>query len=134
MTKLWLTILILVAIAVPVLAHHSFAVEYDRNKFITLKGVVTELDWRNPHIYFFLDVKGADGKVVNWKIEGYPPNMAVRRGFKRDSMKVGDAVTVTGWQAHNGASRAHSREVTWADGRKAETGPPAGTGGPPVQN
>jgi hypothetical protein len=113
-------------------AHHSFAAEYDVNKPVTLKGVITEIDWRNPHIYYFLDVKDASGNIIKWKLEGYPPNMFVRRGTSRKEFfsKVGAETTVTGWLARDGSNLAHSREATFNDGRKIETGPPAGTGGP----
>ena|SRR5687767_1086555 len=127
--------IILFAAALPVLAHHSFAAEYDGSKPITLKGILKEVDWRNPHIYYHLEVKDDSGKVVKWMIEGYPPNMLVRRpeGWTRDKVlaKIGDQVTVTGWAARAGGPAAHSRTFTFSDGSKMEAGPPAGTGGPP---
>jgi hypothetical protein len=73
-----------------VLAHHSFAAEYD-SKEVTLTGVITKVEWTNPHIYFYIDVKDASGNVVNWAVEGYPPNTLKRTGFTRDDLKVGDA-------------------------------------------
>jgi hypothetical protein len=115
---------------VPVWAHHSFAAEYDGDKPVTLKGVVTKIDWENPHFHFYLDVADAKGAVEHWKLEGYPPNMLVRQGWKRDdTLKVGDTVSVFAWQARDGSKLAHSREITWADGKKMQSGPPAGTGG-----
>jgi hypothetical protein len=111
-------------------AHHSFAAEYDGDKPVTLSGVVARVDWQNPHIYFYLDVKNDKGVVTQWKVEGYPPNMLVRQGWKRDvTMKVGDSITVSGWSARNGVPQAAGREVTFADGKKLNCGPPAGTGG-----
>src|SRR6478672_1930564 len=78
------------------LAHHSFAAQYDRNKPATLTGPVTKLDWINPHARFFLDVKDASGKVVNWEVELAPPAMLIRRGWTRNDLKVGENVTVNG--------------------------------------
>ena len=115
--------------ALPALAHHSFGAEYDANQPITLSGVITKIQWSNPHSYFFLDVKDAKGNVANWKFEGYPPNVLYRTGWKRDvTMKAGDTITEFGWRARDGTNWAHSREVTFADGKKLFFGPPAGTG------
>jgi len=116
--------------AAPAFAHHSFAAEYDGEKPITLKGVVTKVEWENPHMHFYLNVTDDKGKVEEWKFEGFPPNMLVRQGWKRDvTLKQGDTVTVFAWKARNGANLAHSREITLADGKKIFSGPPAGTGG-----
>jgi hypothetical protein len=115
--------------AIPLLAHHSFGAEYDANKPITVTGVVTKVDWTNPHSYFYLDVKDDRGTVANWKFEGYPPGVLYRTGWKRQvTMKPGDTVKVFGWQARDGTRWGHSREVTFADGKKLYFGPPAGTG------
>ena len=112
----------------PLLAHHSFGAEYDANKPVTLTGVLTKMEWTNPHSHLFVDVT-AGGKVVNWKFEGYPPNVLSRTGWSRTStLKVGDRITVTGWQARDGTAWAHAREITFADGKKLFFGPPAGTG------
>ena len=120
----------LLVAAVPVSAHHSFAAEYDADKPVTLSGVVVKIDWTNPHIHFYLEVKDGTGTVTQWKLEGYPPNMLVRQGWKRDAtMKVGDTVKVFGWRARLNPTQAASRNVTFADGTKLNSGPPAGTGG-----
>jgi hypothetical protein len=111
-------------------AHHSFAAEYDGTKPVTVTGTVAKIDWTNPHIHFYVDVKDDAGAVTQWKFEGYPPNMLVRQGWKRDvTMKPGDIVTVFGWRARTDPNLGASREVTFADGSKLASGPPAGTGG-----
>ena len=116
-------------VATALLAHHSFGAEYDATKPVTLTGVITKIDWTNPHSYFFIDVKDEKGNVANWKLEGYPPSVLSRTGWKKDvTMKVGDTVTVFGWHARDGSNWAHSRQVTFADGKKLFFGPPAGTG------
>ena len=111
-------------------AHHSFAAQYDGTRAITLTGTVVSVEWTNPHMHFSIDVKDAGGTATRWRFEGYPPNMLVRQGWKRDvTLKPGDVVTVFAWQARIEPNLAMSREVTFADGRKMTSGPPAGTGG-----
>jgi hypothetical protein len=122
----------------PLLAHHSFGAEYDADRPITLTGTVTKIEWTNPHSYLFLDVTDDRGMVTSWKFEGYPPTALYRTGWKRDvTMKPGDRVTVFGWRSRDDTNLAHSREITFADGRKLFFGPPAGTGDggstPPVK-
>ena len=115
----------LVLAALPMLAHHSFAAEYDSGAPVTLTGVITKVEWTNPHSYFYMDVKGEDGTVVNWGIEGYPPNTLRRTGFTRNLIKEGDKVTITGWRARDNAARMAAREVTLPDGKKVYFGPNA---------
>ena len=110
-------------------AHHSFGAEFDANKPITLTGVVTKVEWTNPHSHFSLAVKDEKGRTVTWVLTGYTVNALYRTGWKKDvTMKVGDTVSIFGWRARDGSNFAHAREVTFADGKKLFYGPPAGTG------
>ena len=130
MTRQLLAVLSLVSFfAAPLFAHHSFGAEYDSSKPITLTGVLTKIEWMNPHCFIYIDVKDDKGNVANWKLEGYPPNVLYRNGWKKDTtMKAGDRITVTGWRSRDGSNWAHSREITLSSGQKMIFGPPAGTG------
>ena len=119
----------LVSLTIPLSAHHSFGAEYDATKPITVSGVITKIEWTNPHSFIFLDVKDDKGNVANWRVEGYPPGVLYRTGWKKDTtMKPGDTITVFGWRSRDGTNWAHSREVTFPSGKKLFFGPPAGTG------
>jgi len=109
----------------PLSAHHSFAAEYDGKKPIHLEGVVTRIDWENPHVYIYLDVKDEAGHVVNWALEGHPPNTLRRTGWTKGALKVGDAISVTGWRSKDDSDRIAGREVTLPDGKKLFLGPPS---------
>ena len=93
------------------IAHHSFAAEFDASRAVTLKGVVTKIEWQNPHTYFYLDVSAADGKVVNWGMEMGSPNGLMRQGWTRNTLKIGDSVTVEGSQAKDGTNVGNARVV-----------------------
>ena len=118
----------------PVLhAHHSFGVAFDATKTVMLTGVITKIAWTNPHTHVWVDVKSPDGNVVSWTLEGYPPNVLERTGWRKDvTIKVGDTLTFFGWRARDGSPYAHLREATLADGKKLFFGPPAGTGEGPA--
>jgi hypothetical protein len=102
----------------PLAAHHSFAAEYDSTKKIELKGVVTKFEWMNPHAHFYVDVTDKDGKVANWNLELASPNMLVRNGWRRTSLKEGDQVVVVASQAKDATNTASVETVTLPDGRK----------------
>jgi len=110
----------------PILAHHSFASEYDSDKPVELKGVVTRVEWLNPHARFYIDVKDEKGQVTNWNLELASPNVLVRNGWKRTSLQVGDRVTVNGSLAKDGSKMANAREVVLPDGRKVFAGSTGG--------
>src|SRR5271163_5019325 len=99
-------------------AHHAFAAEFDVNRPIKLRGIVTKMDWINPHSWIHLDVKGSDGKVVSWMIEGGSPNALLRRGFTKNSLPAGTEIVIEGYQAKDGTNRANGRDITFADGKR----------------
>ena len=114
-------------------AHHAAAAKYDENKPITLKGTVTKLEWLNPHVYFYIDVKDSSGKTVNWAVETAPPNVLYRRGWTKESLKVGDIVTVEGYlPREDGLHHVNGRTATLADGRRIFSGSGDGLPGGPV--
>jgi uncharacterized protein DUF6152 len=108
---------------VPAWGHHSFAAEYDSQQLITLKGVITQVDWTNPHIYIHLDVKDASGHVTNWAVEGYPPNTLKRTGFAKSLLNAGTEVTITAYKAKDATNTGAAREIIFADGSKKFAGP-----------
>jgi hypothetical protein len=113
----------------PLLAHHSFEAEYDRNKVIQVKGTVTRLNWMNPHARFYVDVTDESGKVTNWNFELGSPNVLKRQGWLRDTLKPGDVVTVEGYLAKDGTKNfANARRVVLADGRSVFAGSSADGG------
>jgi hypothetical protein len=116
-----LTAALLLLAAVPIIAHHSLDAEFDRTKPVTVTGTVTKVEWMNPHIWFYLDVKSADGKMEKWQFEGGPPNALKRAGWNRNSLKEGDVVTVEGIMAkvaQPGVNTGNTSAVRLADGRR----------------
>ena len=99
-------------------AHHSFAAEFDSKKQVKLEGVVTKVEWTNPHVWIYLNVKDASGKVTNWGAEMGPPHLLQGQGWTRTSMKIGDSIVVQGSLAKNGSKRLNARNVTTPDGKK----------------
>ena len=118
------------AAAVPAIAHHAFAAEFDANRPIKLEGTVTKMEWINPHAWLHLAVKDEkSGQTVEWMIEGGTPNTLLRRGITRDSLQVGTLVKVDGYQAKDGSNRGNGRDLTLANGQKLFMGS-SGTGAP----
>jgi hypothetical protein len=115
---LGITALGMVLASVPAIAHHSFAAEFDSAKPIKLTGSVTKIEWMNPHAYFYIDVTDAGGKVTNWGLEMGSPNGLMRQGWTRNSMKVGDQVTVEGSAAKDGSNIGNARSVMLKDGQR----------------
>ncbi len=104
--------------AAPVWAHHSFAAEFDDKKPLKLRGKVTKLEFINPHSWIHIDVKGPDGTVVNWAIEGGSPNALYRLGFTRDALPIGTEIIVDGYQAKDGSNRGVGKDLTFTDGKR----------------
>lgn len=102
-------------------AHHSFSAEYDANQPVKVTGVVTRVDWTNPHIWFFVDVKDDQGRVANWGFSAGPPGVLQRRGISKNALKTGDVVIVEGFRARDGSNNASGGKVTFADGRSVFT-------------
>jgi hypothetical protein len=107
----------LLASALPALAHHAFSNGFDESKPLTLQGVVTRVDWENPHVHYFIDVVQPDGTVVNWACETGGPNRLTKRGWMRDSLKPGDKVIVHAFPAKDASHSADGRKVTLANGQ-----------------
>jgi len=112
-----------------VLAHHSFAAEFDATKAVRLTGALTRIEWTNPHSYFYLDVKDEKGNVVNWACEGGGPGALSRRGFRKGDVKIGDTLIIDGYQAKDHSHMIDARRVTLPDGRSIYGGA-NGDGGP----
>jgi hypothetical protein len=117
------------AAAVPVIAHHSFAAEFDAKRPVKMTGTVVKMEWINPHSWIHIDVKKADGKVERWMVEGGAPNALLRRGWNKNSLPEGTEIVVEGFQAKDGSNRANGRDITFPDGKKLFVGS-SGIGAP----
>ena len=117
-----LTACVLLIPSIAVFAHHAFQAEYDANKPVKVTGVVKKVEWTNPHIWFYVDVKDESGKVTTWGFSGGPPGMLLRRGITKEILKPGDMIKVEGFRAKDGSNNASGGNVTFADGRKVFAG------------
>jgi hypothetical protein len=117
------------AVVLPMEAHHSFAAEYDASKAVRVTGVISKVEWTNPHSYLYIDVKDEQGNLVTWTCEGGAPNALSRRGFRKNDIKLGDTVTIDGYGAKDGSHLMDARRITLSDGRSFYSGSP-GDGGP----
>ena len=132
MTRSLLAVLCVARLPAVASAHHSFAAQYDANQPVTLDGVITKVEWMNPHTYCYVDVTDDKGKVANWAVEGGAPNVLYREGWKPTSLKKGDRVTIMGSRAKNGSNQINATSFKLPDGRCvfAGTSGPGGTGTP----
>ena len=117
-----LGMLVVLAAAAPMWAHHAFSAEFDAQKPVKLKGTVAKVEFINPHSWIHIDVKDADGKVTRWMVEGGSPNALFRRGVNKDALPQGTEILVDGYQAKDGSNRANGRDITFADGKKLFVG------------
>ena len=120
---------LLLGSAVPVLAHHAFSAEFDRNQVVKVTGTVSKVEWTNPHIWIYVEGKDQDGKAANWGFQGGPPSYLMRSGWTKNSLKIGDPVTVQGYKAKDGSNHASGAKVTLPNGRQVFAGTPD-DGGP----
>ena len=126
MTRNLLALFILVAFAAPVFSHHSEAAEYDGTKVIKVTGTIKRVEWQNPHVWFYVDVKDESGKITTWGFSVAPPGSLMRRGITKDALKIGAVVNVEGARARDGSNNASGRRVTFEDGTNVLTGTEGG--------
>jgi DNA/RNA endonuclease YhcR with UshA esterase domain len=121
MTRNLLAMLMLTAVTAPVLGHHSETAEFNPDTPVKVTGTIVRVEWLNPHVWFYVDVKDEKGNVTTWGFSGAPPGSLMRRGITKDVLKIGSVVNVTGARARDGSNNASSRSVTFADGRNVFT-------------
>ena len=130
MTRHLLTLLVvgfgLINITQPIVAHHSEAAEYDSNTPVKVTGILTKVEWQNPHVWYYVDVKDESGKITTWGFSSAPPGSMMRRGITKDMLKIGAVVNVEGNRARDGSNNANGRRVTYADGTNVFTAPEGG--------
>lgn len=114
--------LALLAVVIPVYAHHPFSAEYDKDKPVTVTGTVTKVDWTNPHAHIYMNVKDENGRMNNWAFELAGVKKLRDLGWKKDTLKMGDQITVVGWKANDGSNRGNANTITMASGTKLEAG------------
>lgn len=117
-----LVLLLALAVLPTAYGHHSFASEFDTTKPVTVTGTITKIDWTNPHTWFYVDGKDEKGNAAKWSFEGAAPSLLIRRGIAKTTLKVGDAVTIEGFQAKDGTNIASSTYVTYGEGKKLRIG------------
>jgi hypothetical protein len=131
MTRRLLAVLILCAVPLigvqPMLAHHSETAEFDSSRPVKVTGTIKKVEWQNPHVWYYVEVKDADGKVTTWGFAGAPPGSLMRRGITKDVLKIGAIVNVEGSRARDGSNNASGRRVTFADGKNVFTATGEGT-------
>lgn len=131
MTKILAGLVVLATVALgaaPLRAHHSFTAEFDQNKNITIRGTLTKVEFTNPHGWLYMNVKDADGKVQNWRVETGTPMQLIRRGGDKKSLAVGTEIVVDGWLARDGSRTVNGRTIKFGDGREIMAGT-SNTGG-----